>query len=60
MGNIFSYIFPKNQTLKITITKEYKLIIQIDSKCVEEIVPCISFNGNFIEIGKENEKSIHL
>ena len=51
-----------NVTIKITITKEYKLIIQIDSKETkeEEINPCISFNGNFIEIGRENEKTIHF
>ena len=55
--------------LKIIITKEYQLQIKtinsnnqeipiklIDDK--EEIDPCISFNGNFIEIGKENEKTM--
>ena len=49
-------------TIKITITKEYKLLIEIDSKYKEEINPCISFNGNFISIGNENEndKTIHF
>ena len=50
-----------NITLKIIITKDYKLLIQIDSKYTkEEINLCICFNSNFIEIGKENENSIHF
>ena len=58
-------------TIKIIITNEYKIQIKlintenkeeffklIDDK--EEINPCISFNGNFIEIGRENDKTIHF
>ena len=59
-------------TIKITITKEYKIQIKyIDSENKEttiklsendneEIDPCISFNGNFISIGQQNENAIHF
>ena len=58
-------------TLKIRITKQYKLQIKIVyskikekfvslSEDNEEIDPCICFNGNFITIGKENDKTIHF
>ena len=49
-----------NVSVKIIITKDYKLQIQIDSIYKEEIEPCISFNGNFILIGQEKENSIHF
>ena len=38
---------------------EYKLLIHIDSIFKEEVIPCVSFIHNFIEIGKENDKSIN-
>ena len=49
-----------NISVNITITKEYKLLFQFDSKYKEEIEPCIEFNGNLITIGQKNENSIHF
>ena len=49
-----------NVTVKIIITNEYKLLIQTDSKYEEVVIPCISFNGNFISIGEQNENSIQF
>ena len=48
-------------TIEIIITKEYKLQIKIiDSDFEKEVDPCISFNGNFITIGEQNEKTIYF
>ena len=55
--------------LKIVVTTDYHLqvlLVELENKETvfkliedkEEIDPCISFNGNFITIGKENETSI--
>ena len=50
-----------NFSLKILITKQQKLVIQINSKYKKLIDPFISFNGNFIVIiCEENVISIHF
>ena len=55
-----------NAILKIKITDNFKLLYSIISKAnqeiihQEEIIPCILFKSNSIEIGVEDEQTIHF
>ena len=50
--------------LKISITKEYKVVYSVVSKrkilLQSEVTPCITFNSNTIEVSEEHPNTIHF